>query len=100
MRHIHGKKYRGNVDCWTIKLEAVARKQLKKFDKETARSIQNYINKKVIHSPRSKGKALTGKKRGLWRYRVGKYRILCRIRDSILTVIVIEIGNRDSVYDD
>ena len=88
------------MDCWTIKFEPIAEKQLKKLDKETARSIQSYVNSKLIHKPRSKGKALSGNMRGLWRYRVGKYRIICRIRDSVLTVIVIEIGKRDQVYED
>lgn len=83
------------MDCWTIKFEPIAEKRLKKLDKRTARVIQNYINTRIITNPKLSGKALTGSQKGLWRYRIGKYRIICRIRDNILTVIVLEIGKRD-----
>jgi mRNA interferase RelE/StbE len=35
---------------------------------------------------------------GLWRYRVGDYRVICEIQDEVLRVLVIEIGNRRDVY--
>ncbi|NMW74694.1 type II toxin-antitoxin system RelE family toxin, partial [Mobiluncus mulieris] len=35
---------------------------------------------------------------GLWRYRVGDYRIVCRLDDAELTVLVLRIGHRSSVY--
>ena len=87
VKHIHGKKYRGNVVCWTIRLEEEARRQLKKFDFNTRKLIQSYINTKILCSdnPRDKGKALTGNKKGQWRYRVNKYRIVCRIQDEVST---------------
>ncbi len=48
--------------------------------------------------PRELGKALKGPLGDLWRYRVGDYRILCDIQDGILTVLVLQIGNRREVY--
>jgi mRNA interferase RelE/StbE len=102
VKHIHGKKCRGIVACWTIRLEEEAKKQLKKLDFDTRKLIQNYINIKILSSnnPRKRGKALTGNKKGQWRYRVNKYRIVCRIQDEILTILVVKIGKRDQVYDD
>jgi mRNA interferase RelE/StbE len=35
---------------------------------------------------------------GLCRYRVGDYRIICRIEDDILTVLVLKIGHRKNIY--
>ena len=35
---------------------------------------------------------------GLWRYRVGDYRVLCRIMDDVLLVLVVRIGHRREVY--
>jgi len=35
---------------------------------------------------------------GLWRYRVGDYRIICELQDNRLVVLVIEIGHRREVY--
>jgi mRNA interferase RelE/StbE len=33
-----------------------------------------------------------------WRYRVGDYRVICDIQDSVLCVLAIEIGYRKEVY--
>lgn len=49
--------------------------------------------------PRRFGKALKGNLRGLWRYRVGNFRIICRIEDEVLSVLVITIGHRRDIYD-
>jgi mRNA interferase RelE/StbE len=35
---------------------------------------------------------------GLWRYRVGDYRVLCLIQDRVLTVLVVELGHRREIY--
>ena len=48
--------------------------------------------------PRMRGKALAGDKKGLWRYRVGDYRVLCQINDGRLVILVIAIGHRNEVY--
>ena len=52
----------------------------------------------LLDNPCSRGKALTSNLSGLWRYRVGDYRILCRIHDDKLIITVIEIGHRSTVY--
>ena len=88
--------------CWKIRLEEEAKKQLKKLDFDTRKLIQNYINTRILScdDPRDKGKALTGNKKGQWRYRVDKYRIVCRIQDEVLTILVLQIAKRDVIYDD
>jgi mRNA interferase RelE/StbE len=42
---------------------------------------------------------LLAEKAGLWRYRVGAYRIVCRIEDDRLVVLVLAVGHRSKVYD-
>lgn len=49
--------------------------------------------------PRRFGKALKHELRGLGRYRVGTYRVVCRIEDERLVVLVVKAGHRGSVYD-
>lgn len=76
-----------------------AEKQVYKLD----RSIQNQIKKFILElskleNPRLKGKALTGSLSGLWRYRVGDYRILCEIQDDKLIIVVVGLGHRRDVY--
>ncbi|MFR5829321.1 MAG: type II toxin-antitoxin system RelE family toxin [Adlercreutzia equolifaciens] len=39
-----------------------------------------------------------GDKSGIWRYRVGDYRILCDIKDDELVVLALEVGHRREVY--
>ena len=48
--------------------------------------------------PRQWGKALQGEKRGLWRYRVGDYRLICDIHDERITILILELGHRKDVY--
>jgi len=44
------------------------------------------------------GKPLHGDKGGLWRYRVGDYRLICDIQDERITVLAIRVGHRKDVY--
>jgi mRNA interferase RelE/StbE len=41
---------------------------------------------------------MQGSLAGSWAYRVGDYRIICKIKDDIITVVVIEIGHRGDIY--
>ncbi len=75
------------------------KKQLKKLDAAIAKRVLDYLERvELLENPRSRGKALTSNLSGLWRYRVGDYRILCRIHDDKLIITVIEIGHRSTVY--
>ena len=49
-------------------------------------------------NPRVKGKALTGDLKGLWRYRVGDYRILADIQDDKIVILILDIGHRSKIY--
>jgi mRNA interferase RelE/StbE len=63
-------------------------------------SIQKFVRERLIRTsdPRQWGKALQGEKRGLWRYRVGDYRLICDIQDEKITILVLELGHRNDVY--
>ena len=52
-----------------------------------------------LSDPRSKGKMLVGDLKGFWRYRVGDYRLICRIHDEELEILVVEVGHRKEIYD-
>jgi len=49
--------------------------------------------------PRRFGKALRYNKRGLWRYRLRDYRIICKIQDESRTVRVLYVKHRSEAYD-
>ena len=40
---------------------------------------------------------MTGPRTGLWRYRVGDYRLVCRIEDRRVVVLVLAIAHRREV---
>ena len=76
-----------------------AKKQIKKLDKQIQKRIIDYLdNVSTLENPRSKGKGLTSNLVGLWRYRVGDYRVICRIVDSELVIIALSVGHRREVY--
>ncbi|NMX04477.1 type II toxin-antitoxin system RelE family toxin [Mobiluncus mulieris] len=83
---------------WKIKYTGEAYKQLRKMDKIAARRVESYVNVSSLDDPRQRGKALTGVFGGLWRYRVGDYRVICKIIDGELTVIVMRIAHRSRAY--
>ena len=86
--------------AWTIEYTGTALAKLRKLDKPVARKILDYMSERVAaaEDPRSNGKALVGRLGGLWRYRVGDYRVICQIQDSLLSVLVVEVGHRSDVY--
>ena len=85
---------------WTIDYTDTAKTQLRKLDKQAARRILDFIDERIgdRDDPRSTGKALTGPLGGLWRYRVGDFRVICDIQDGALRVLVVQLGNRREVY--
>ena len=60
-----------------------------------------WIKKNLVdcEDPRRTGHPLTGEFQGLWRYRVGRYRIIAEIIDSRLVIVVVEVGHRKNIYD-
>jgi mRNA interferase RelE/StbE len=87
---------------WRVEFTPKAWKDLHSLDHETQRQIQKYFRKRIAgkEDPRRFGKALTGDKLGLWRYRIGDYRVICSIENDKLLVLVLAADHRKQVYDD
>ena len=85
---------------WTIEFSEIAIKQLTKLDKQARVKIFSYLENRVCTAkdPKQEGKALSYQKAGLWRYRVGDYRIICQIKDETVTVFILSVGHRKEVY--
>lgn len=86
---------------YKVIFENKAEKSLKKIDHSHRRIILSWIKKNLVdcEEPRLHGKALTGNKKGYWRYRLGAYRIIARIDDTKLVIIMLNISHRKDVYD-
>jgi mRNA interferase RelE/StbE len=86
---------------WRIEFAPAAVKELKKLDALVARRILAFLRQRVapLDDPRSVGEALKGSELGeFWKYRVGDYRIISNIEDSVLKILVVRIGNRREIY--
>ena len=86
---------------WTVEFDDRAAKELRKLDKQAQSEILKYFRERISsdEDPRRFGKPLSRDKVGLWRYRVGNYRIICTIEDDKLIVLVLRIGHRKDVYE-
>lgn len=83
-----------------IEFTESARKDLKKLDKFTQKIILIWMQKNLdgCENPRIFGKPLVANRTGQWRYRIGDYRIIAKIEDNKLVILVITIGHRRDVY--
>jgi len=88
--------------AWKVEASEEAERQLDKLDRQVAKRIVKFLNERIarLEDPRSIGEALQGPKFGeFWKYRVGDYRIVARIEDKILRVLVVKVGHRREVYE-
>lgn len=85
---------------WTYRFDERALKELKKLGRSAQQEILGYLDTRIAADadPRRFGKGLKADLAGLWRYRVGDYRVLCQIRDGELLVLVVAVGHRRNVY--
>jgi mRNA interferase RelE/StbE len=86
--------------AWKIEFVPAAAKELKKLGKtEAARVIATLETRiAVLDDPRRLGSALTGELGGLWRWRIGDYRVIARIEDERITILVLRVAHRRQVY--
>ena len=71
---------------------------LKKFDKAAVKKILTRIETYLAQDPKGLGKPLKGDFDGYWRYRWGDYRIIYRIAEREILIIVLRISHRKDVY--
>lgn len=86
---------------WVIEFEEKALSDLERLDAQEARRVLRFLQERVASrdDPRSLGAALHGSRfTGMWKYRVGDYRLVCEIQDEKITVLVVRIGHRREIY--
>jgi mRNA interferase RelE/StbE len=69
-----------------VELTETAGKQLGKLDAETRIRILRFL----LDGVQKLGE--------FWRYRVGDFRIICRIEDARLVILVLRLGHRREIY--
>ena len=71
---------------------------LRKLDKALAKKILSRIETYLARDPQGLGKPLKGEFQGYWRYRWGDYRVIYRIAEREIIVIILRISHRKDVY--
>lgn len=85
--------------AWKIELTREAEKALGKLGSSAARRVAKGLREIAsLDSPRQRGEAMVGNHAGYWRYRFGDYRVIARIEDGRMIVLVIAVGHRREVY--
>ena len=91
--------------AWRIEFDAGALKDLHGLDRQVARRIMRLLRERLaqmedprgfgapLRSPASRPEAVP-----LWRYRVGDWRVVVRIEDEVLRILVLRVAHRREVY--
>ena len=87
--------------AWQIEFDKNAAKELGTLDRQVARRVIAFLRERLaaLDDLRSIGQALRGERFGeFWKYRVGHYRVIARIEDRRLRILVVRISHRAEVY--
>ena len=86
--------------AWTVELLPEAAKELKKLGRAEAGRIVRTLEERIaaLDDPRMIGKALVGDHAGYWRWRIGDYRVVARIEDMRVVILVVRVAHRREVY--
>lgn len=85
---------------WRVLYTEEARDNLRRLSPEVRNRIIRWIGKHLegCEDPRAMGKGLTANRSGAWRYRVGDYRLIAEIDNGTVTILLLKIGHRSTVY--
>ncbi len=86
--------------AWAIEFVPAAAKELKKLNRQVAARIIKTLEERIatLDDPRDLGSALVGEHAGYWRWRIGDYRVVARIDDERITILVVRDAHRREVY--
>ena len=86
--------------AWRIEFLPAAEKELAKLGRAEAKRIIQTLKTRIapLDDPRRLGSALSGQLGGLWRWRIGDYRVVARIEDERITILVVRVAHRREVY--
>lgn len=85
---------------WKIKYSEKAAQELLKIDRQAAKRVKKYLDERIAtdEDPRRFGEGLTENLAGLWKYRIGDFRVIAEIQEEKIVVLVVRIGHRSKVY--
>lgn len=86
--------------AWAIEFLPEAAKELKKLGRAEAARIIHTLEQRiaVLDDPRTLGTALVGDHAGFWRWRIGDYRVVARIEDGRMVILIVRVAHPREVY--
>jgi mRNA interferase RelE/StbE len=86
--------------AWAIEFVPEAAKELRKLGRNEAARIVRTLEERIapLEDPRTLGAPLTGEHAGYWRWRIGDYRVVARIEDARVLILIVRVGHRREVY--
>ena len=85
--------------AYRVVLLPSAERALRKLDPSVARRIARRIDRLGGDPRPADAKSLKGEPSGVIRVRIGDWRLLYRIDDGRLTILVIDLGHRSKIYE-
>jgi mRNA interferase RelE/StbE len=85
---------------WTVSYVKSAVDDIAELDGSTKRLIKKAIEDKLMVDPLKFGKALRRNLSGLFKLRVGHYRIIYQVKEKEVIVVIVKVGHRREVYED
>ena len=90
------KKQKSSSD-WKIEFKKSAAKELRKLPQDAKNRIIKKIETVLAGDPYV-GDKMSGNFAGLWKYRIGEYRVIYEIRKNILVILIVKIADRKDAY--
>jgi mRNA interferase RelE/StbE len=83
---------------YNVKWHEKALKDLKSLDKSNAKAIVDKVKDYLVKEPLSIGKPLKGLFKGMYRYRMGDYRVIYTVDKAEKTILILKVGARKDIY--
>ena len=85
---------------YRVEIDRALSRRIKKLDRPVREFLDRYIATHLegTTEPRRFGRPLAGGVHGLWRYRIGDWRLIVRIIDDRVLILALEFDRRDAVY--
>ena len=85
---------------WTVSYVQSAMDEITSLDGSAKKVIKKAIEEKLMVDPLKFGRPLRRNLSGLFKIRVGDYRIIYQIHEHEVLVVIIKVGHRKEVYED
>ncbi len=95
----HWRRSLGNL-VWTIEIADTALEDIQALTKADRERILKFIYQRLLNHPDPKRLAepLFGSFAGFGRFRVGDFRLICRIQNERLVILIVRVKHRREVY--